>query len=206
MKTFILFIIIFVISAKAFCQFSNSITIIPVSPSDTDQIGIIVNASFQNGPETILYDTIYTVGTSTYINVLYQHTPGGPPVTEIDTFFVGTLLCGFNSVFIRIEELVNPLLELDTLSFNVSCTTSIQNFDKENALVFPIPFNDKINIYFDNGEMHKIILYDITSKELLQYSFRNSITINTEELAKGIYIYEISNKDGVIKKGKIIKE
>ena len=39
-----------------------------------------------------------------------------------------------------------------------------------------------------------------------QKEFINSISINTEQLAKGIYLYEVRNKNGVIKKGKVVKD
>jgi hypothetical protein len=45
----------------------------------------------------------------------------------------------------------------------------------------------------------------------LEQSFTKSTSINTEQLAKGIYLYEVRNnpdsyRDGVIKKGKVVKE
>jgi hypothetical protein len=40
----------------------------------------------------------------------------------------------------------------------------------------------------------------------LQPTLINSASVNTAELSKGIYFYEIRNKDSVVKKGKVVKE
>jgi hypothetical protein len=87
-----------------------------------------------------------------------------------------------------------------------SCTTGIA-YENENADIyaFPNPFSDKLNFIIGNKDS-EIILYDITSRKVLQQNFINSISINTEQLAKGIYLYEVRSKNGVIKKGKVVKD
>ncbi|MEP7169801.1 MAG: T9SS type A sorting domain-containing protein, partial [Bacteroidota bacterium] len=87
------------------------------------------------------------------------------------------------------------------------CTVGIDEIN-ENTIVniYPNPVYNELNIKMDNIELSEIILYDLTSRKLLQQKFTNSVTLNTEQLAKGIYIYEVRNKNGVIKKGKVVKE
>jgi hypothetical protein len=46
---------------------------------------------------------------------------------------------------------------------------------------------------------------ETTGKKLFQQSFLNTTTITTSQLAKGIYFYEISSKDRMVKKGKLMK-
>ena len=72
--------------------------------------------------------------------------------------------------------------------------------------IFPNPFSDNLNVTVNENEQSQIILYDILSRKLLQQTFTNSTTLNTEQLANGIYIYELRTMNGVIKKGKIIKQ
>ncbi|HKR05208.1 MAG TPA: T9SS type A sorting domain-containing protein [Bacteroidia bacterium] len=78
------------------------------------------------------------------------------------------------------------------------------------ANLFPNPFSDKLNITIHDHELSEIILYDIASRKLLQQKFTHTVTLNTSQLAKGIYIYEVRNPDshrgGLVKKGKIVKE
>lgn len=72
--------------------------------------------------------------------------------------------------------------------------------------LFPNPFTDKINITVKRNELVEVSLYDVTSRKIVNQSFTNSTSINTEQLSKGIYIYEVRNKNGVIKKGKVVKD
>lgn len=72
--------------------------------------------------------------------------------------------------------------------------------------VHPNPINTQLNVETDTNEMFEIDLFDISSRKVINHSFMSSTTVNTEQLAKGIYLYEVSNKNGVIKKGKILKD
>lgn len=84
---------------------------------------------------------------------------------------------------------------------------SVNNIQPENSIVlFPNPFDTKLSITKKGSEQTQIILYDILSRKLLQQTFTNSATINTEELADGIYIYELMNKSGSIANGKLFKQ
>lgn len=73
-------------------------------------------------------------------------------------------------------------------------------------LLFPVPFSERLNITSNTNSSSEIILYDISSRKLFQQIFLNSTTLNTSQLAKGIYIYEVRNQEGIIKTGKVTKE
>ena len=72
--------------------------------------------------------------------------------------------------------------------------------------MYPNPFRDKLNIDAWNNQSMEIILRDITSRKILQQEFTNSLSLNTEQIAKGIYIYEVQSKEGLYKKGKVVKD
>ena len=72
--------------------------------------------------------------------------------------------------------------------------------------IFPNPFSDNLNITTNDEELLEVNLYDILSRSVLQQKFTSSISLNTFQLAKGIYIYEVRNKNGVIKAGKVVKQ
>ena len=92
----------------------------------------------------------------------------------------------------------------DSLTCNAIVGTSeINNTDE--FVLFPNPFNDKISITTKRSEIVEVSLFDITARKIFNQSFTNSISINTEQLANGIYIYEVRNKNGLIKNGKIVK-
>ena len=65
---------------------------------------------------------------------------------------------------------------------------------------------NELTITITPAKEGEIILYDILSQKLLQKKLTNSTTLNTEQLAKGIYIYEVRNENGVIQNGKVVKK
>jgi hypothetical protein len=81
-----------------------------------------------------------------------------------------------------------------------------ENSSTTNFSVFPNPVTDKLTITTHSNSLSEIILYDITSRKLLQEQCTNTLTLNTSQLSKGIYIYELRTNNGIIKKGKVVKD
>ena len=102
----------------------------------------------------------------------------------------------------------NQTVYPDTGTCPLFVATGIDNDSKafNNIIVLPNPFTDKINITSKRNEHVEISLFDVTARKVFNQSFTNSTSINTEQLAKGIYLYEVRNKNGVIKKGKVVKD
>ncbi|HKR07088.1 MAG TPA: T9SS type A sorting domain-containing protein [Bacteroidia bacterium] len=86
--------------------------------------------------------------------------------------------------------------------------TDVENIYPENhfTTIYPNPFSDKLNFTVNNKERSEIILYDIASRKLLQQQFINSVSLNTEQLSKGLYLYEVQDRNGLYKKGKVVKD
>ncbi len=72
--------------------------------------------------------------------------------------------------------------------------------------IYPNPFLNNLNVTVSSNEQSELVLYDITSRKLSEYKFNSTVSINTEQLAAGIYIFEVRNNNRVIKKGKVVKE
>ncbi|MEO8149534.1 MAG: T9SS type A sorting domain-containing protein [Bacteroidia bacterium] len=89
---------------------------------------------------------------------------------------------------------------------SLSLCTAIDEYNSSEVIIYPNPFTDIINITIKKNEFVEISLYDVTSRKLLQQKFTTSTTLNTSHLAKGIYIYEVRNDKGVVKKGKVVRE
>lgn len=70
--------------------------------------------------------------------------------------------------------------------------------------VFPNPTNSTLKFQGENLENYNVSIFDITGKEVIK---NNKIEndINVEKLEAGFYIYRISNNNGFIQEGKIIK-
>lgn len=93
-----------------------------------------------------------------------------------------------------------------TIDRNCFPTGILENNINEEIILFPNPFSDKINVEVKINEQVEIIIYDILARKLIQQKFANSISLNTGQLAKGLYIYEVRDKNGLCKKGKVVKD
>ena len=71
--------------------------------------------------------------------------------------------------------------------------------------IYPNPFEDQLHVSVNSNQPAEIVLYDMLSRKLLQQEFMNSVSLSTSQLAPGIYICEIRNNKGVVKKLKVVK-
>ena len=74
------------------------------------------------------------------------------------------------------------------------------------AIVYPNPFSTQLTFALSYNEPTTLVLYDYLGQQVLQKSITNSTTINTEQLADGIYFYELRNDKGAVKNGKVLKQ
>ncbi|MEO8151372.1 MAG: T9SS type A sorting domain-containing protein [Bacteroidia bacterium] len=117
--------------------------------------------------------------------------PGGNPTPQ-----------GFRHSYYYVDDVC-----VSSDSLTCYSTVGINDLEnKDDLILFPNPFTDRINITVKRNEIVEVSLYDVTSRGIFNQSFTNSTSINTEQLAKGIYLYEVRNKSGVISKGKVVKD
>ncbi len=87
---------------------------------------------------------------------------------------------------------------------NVTETESESVFD-EDISIYPNPFSNKLEFQIRQNEPSEVSIYDITGQKILEHKFIKSASLNTEQLAKGLYIYEVHSDNGYCKKGKLFK-
>jgi hypothetical protein len=88
-----------------------------------------------------------------------------------------------------------------------SLTTDVEKIQDGSSInITPNPFFTQLTITHSTTEPTSIILSNICAQQILQQTFINSTTINTEHLADGIYFYELRNEKGMVRKGKVIKQ
>jgi hypothetical protein len=75
-----------------------------------------------------------------------------------------------------------------------------------NVSIFPNPGSQIINIKTDNTD-YLFHLYNSKGQILFEKQLKNfsSITVNTNSIPQGLYIYKITGKDGIAKVGKWVK-
>ena len=87
------------------------------------------------------------------------------------------------------------------------CTSDISEFSDLNSVtIYPNPVANSMTIKTNNSQLSKIIVYDIAFSKIFEQDFTNSVIINISKLSKGIYIYEVSDKNRMINKGKFVKQ
>ncbi|MBK8847595.1 MAG: T9SS type A sorting domain-containing protein [Bacteroidetes bacterium] len=156
-----------------------------------------LNNTNGNMPDTLNWVSVngnyIASGGESYLTIGNYKDDSQTTMTQINT-------SGYALTYIYIDDVCLTLC-------GSTCTTGLEEQNiKEEIKIYPNPLDNKLNITISNHEFSEIIIYDIASRKLLQEKFTNSISINTEQLAKGIYLYEVRNKNGVIKKGKVVKD
>lgn len=96
---------------------------------------------------------------------------------------------------------------IDDVSLIQCKATSVNELNKNSEIyVYPNPFTSKVNITVKGSELIEVNLFDVTGRKLFNQSFTYSTSINLEHLAKGVYLYDVRNKNGVIQMGKLVKD
>jgi len=101
----------------------------------------------------------------------------------------------------------NDTIIESTTQIPICSLTGIESIDNGSYFkLFPNPFSTQINFQFTDILQAKIILYDFLGQQILQKTFTNSTTINTEQLANGVYFYELLNDKRIVRTGKVVKQ
>lgn len=88
----------------------------------------------------------------------------------------------------------------------VNTVGSLKSNGNKLVNIFPSPFCNEMKVQANYNEPAEIILYNVLSQKIIQQTFIQSISINTEQLCSGMYFYEVRNKSSVIAKGKVMKD
>ncbi len=98
------------------------------------------------------------------------------------------------------KSLGNYFTSTDQIYFNASA--GINEIETIEALIYPNPFNDVLNIQMKETSDYTVSLFDVTGRNILNSSIQNSnaIQLNLNELSKGKYTLLISSKEGILSK------
>ena len=88
--------------------------------------------------------------------------------------------------------------------FNIpGCTMSAEDFVKDTTKVFPNPFTNSLQIESETSFI-TMTLYDVAGKQIISRNFTN--TIDTTNLAQGLYLLHLITEDGEVLVKKVVKE
>lgn len=81
----------------------------------------------------------------------------------------------------------NPIVAIANLG-------TIENITKNNVILYPNPIHNEAILEIKNSENSNLEVYDMNGKLVLRKSLNNSKnTINTSNLAKGVYLFKVGN-------------
>jgi uncharacterized delta-60 repeat protein len=150
-----------------------------------------ISALWQNGT------VMQTTGTGTY-----QWYLNGTPVSGSTS---DTLNATQNGTYtVELTDLFGCRIMSDT--FNLTNVGIVEAHSPAGVNAFPNPFTDEITITINDNQSAEVIVFDITSRKLLQIRFANTVSLNTSALHSGIYFYEIRKNDGSVITGKVIRD
>ena len=87
---------------------------------------------------------------------------------------------------------------------NISYLLSNSKFDLNQIQVYPNPFTDNLKIKANSGSM-QYSLHDLTGKNILNSSSKESVEVVSKSLLSGIYFLRITS-DGLAKTFKLVKQ
>jgi hypothetical protein len=71
--------------------------------------------------------------------------------------------------------------------------------------VYPNPARDMVHIELSETEgRHRIGLYDLTGRQILQQEFCRHVSLSVGDLSPGVYIYRISGANGSVQSGRLV--
>ncbi|HLG35660.1 MAG TPA: T9SS type A sorting domain-containing protein [Bacteroidia bacterium] len=96
---------------------------------------------------------------------------------------------------------------IDDVDLHVGKPTLIHSVSGFNfPSVFPTLFSDELKINSGTEDEVTMVIYDTNAQKIIQKSFTDYTSLNTENISKGIYFYTLRSKNGLIKNGKIVKQ
>lgn len=134
-----------------------------------------------------IYSWANSSGEATFLNDSTDARPWSRP-TQTTTYYV-TKTCPNNTVF------------LDTVTVYVQSTMGIKALTEKDfqVSVFPNPAKDKI--YIESKDQIDLTLFDLLGNKIIE---TNQKEIDISKITDGVYLYTGKNKQGLIKKGKIV--
>lgn len=119
--------------------------------------------------------------------------------------FAGNTRIYNNRVDIGSFEFQGDFVEEVDSSDNGSDTTSYPIDTIYSISLFPNPTNNILNITVNTKNFSEFVLYDAAGRLIFRKVFIEITMIDVYNLPKGIYLYELRDINGIIKKGKFVR-
>jgi hypothetical protein len=195
---------------------STSVSFIISNPSNTFNNNTFSDSLFVDSLMTILqencqlnYNTIDSVYISSYnftgniVTVIWAiaTVDSITYIYQTDTLNAGNGVYSLGlSIYCPGKVLGNYFTATDQIYYNASA--GINEIETIEALIYPNPFTDVVNIQMKETSDYTLNLFDVAGRNILSITAQNSnaIPMNLSELSKGKYTLLISSKEGILSK------
>jgi len=138
-------------------------------------------------------------GGQTYPYIVAENVPNtGSAEITVPTSFNST------TTRIKVKGSGNVFFDISDVNFTVSGDVGIADMQWENQVrVYPNPATDVVTIESDFASLQplKVALYNTMGQQVREYSMKEKISFNTQDLARGLYFLHLSHPQ----KGTIVK-
>jgi photosystem II stability/assembly factor-like uncharacterized protein len=126
-----------------------------------------------------------------YTNYLSHYVSGDTLLTNIkhSNNYVGYVCGWYGTVLKTTNGGATAINETPSLTVNIQ----------------PNPFSDHLNLSHNSHDMLTFKLFDESSRVLVNQSFTSMLLLNTSSFSRGIYFYSITNNQGSLSNGILIK-
>ena len=176
----------------------NPLRINFVDSSNSSQYRLAQRIEFDNPIAVTEVDFISVDVYDSMNTVIYHYLSASPEHVVIN-------LATPSAAYLTLDDSAGTAYVVDNIQVDFGNTTSINEMAANNFSVYPNPFSDQLTFAETGNSESEIILYDILSKEILKQFFTNKFTVQTNQLGKGIYFYEIRSRNGEVKRGKVMR-
>ena len=128
--------------------------------------------------------------------------------------FLNLSFDGYSSVFVDDldnDSFLNMFIGQDlggitSMEVDPNSTIQLSELTKLDALIYPNPTNAVIHIKLYSSEKTEIRVFDLSGKTYLSEYFNNTISIDLQDFAPGIYLIQLTSSNGESVVKKIIKQ
>lgn len=212
-----------------YCEYAGTYLTCPLVANQTYYVEFYVNLDgHYYGIGSDLLGALFTVGLPDTANFAYQGLlPYTAQVNNPDGYFItdtlnwtkisGTFVASGGEDFITLGNFKDTAVshgygyyfidDVEVTTDSVTCNTvGIKKPRQTTTTISPNPFSVQLAFSLADNEQTTVTLYNFLGQQVLQQTFTNSTTINTAQLADGIYFYEQRNSKGTLKTGKVVKQ
>ncbi len=101
---------------------------------------------------------------------------------------------GLGITFYKNKELTDEILHITTNSLVISQSTSVNDIDTDDLIIYPNPTDDYFQISNDK-QVKTIVMYTIVGKEIEKFDHNPGQSHNLQALSKGLYLVRLFDKN-----------